>query len=272
MSKKTAKDVAELFEVLVNDVESYKIKRDNFEIDYRLLGKGILSESRYVLGKVILETLKDAIVQGDGNILDTKQDLCVDAAIKENHSSPVSDFVKDQLVVKGDKKVRKLASTSEVRWEANKKHKLVRKERSDSDKLVETGKCNNMAEVYKKEVEASQLPHAGLKSIESSMLEASKSNHFQVRETDNMQENLETMENQVKKMIPSQEAHGKVTKELLHIIGVNPRKTEEVIGEEEESEKKEHRQLSQGKESTKKKHRHVTDIEQCKRTLSSLFK
>lgn len=272
VSKKAAKDVAKIIEVLVNDVESYKNTRKNFEIDYQLLKKGILNESRFVLGKVILETLKEAIVQGDGIILDVKQNLCVDATTEENYSSPVSDSVKDQLMVKRNKKVRKLLSSSEVKWEGNKKNKLDGKEGNIFDRVVEDGRCVNIAEPYKKGVEASQLPHAGLNSMEDSLLESSKCHHFEVRESEVMQENLETMDNQVKKMTPSQETRDKVTKELLHAVEANPRKMDKVNGKEGKPEKKEHGLQPQGKENIEKKRRHVTDIEQHKRPLSSLFK
>lgn len=273
MSKKAAKDVAKIIEVLVNDVESYKNTRKNFEIDYQLLKKGILNESRFVLGKVILETLKEAIVQGDGIILDVKQNLCVDATTEENYSSPISDSVKDQLVVKRNKKVRKLLSSSEVKWEGNKKNKLDGKEGSIFDRVVEDERCVNIAEPYEKGVEASQLPHAGLNSMEDSSLESSKCHHFEVRESENRQENLENMDNQVKKMTtPSHETRDKVTKELLHAVEANPRKMDKVNGKEGKPEKKEHGLLPQGKENIEKKRRHVTDIEQHKRPLSSLFK
>ncbi|KAG6596268.1 hypothetical protein SDJN03_09448, partial [Cucurbita argyrosperma subsp. sororia] len=272
VSKKAAKDVAKIIEVLVNDVESYKNTRKFFEIDYQLLKKGILNESRFVLGKVILETLKEAIVQEDGIILDVKQNRCVDATTEENYSSPVSDSVKDQLVVKRNKKVRKLLSSSEVKWEGNKKNKLDGKEGSIFDRVVEDGRCVNIAEPYKKGVEASQLPHAGLNSMEDSLLESSKCHHFEVRESENRQENLETVDNQVKKMTPSQETRDKVTKELLHAVEANPRKMDKVNGKEGKPEKKEHGLLPQGKENIEKKRRHVTDIEQHKRPLSSLFK
>ncbi|XP_023540398.1 uncharacterized protein LOC111800784 [Cucurbita pepo subsp. pepo] len=273
VSKKAAKDVAKIIEVLVNDVESYKNTRKNFEIDYQLLKKGILNESRFVLGKVILETLKEAIVQGDGIILDVKQNLCVDATTEENYSSPISDSVKDQLVVKRNKKVRKLLSSSEVKWEGNKKNKLDGKEGSIFDRVVEDERCVNIAEPYEKGVEASQLPHAGLNSMEDSSLESSKCHHFEVRESENRQENLENMDNQVKKMTtPSHETRDKVTKELLHAVEANPRKMDKVNGKEGKPEKKEHGLLPQGKENIEKKRRHVTDIEQHKRPLSSLFK
>lgn len=235
VSKKTAKDVANIFEVLVNDVESYKNKRQNFEIDYQLLGKGSLSASRYVLGEIILETLKDAILQGDGNMLDRNQNLCVDAATEETYNSPVADLVKDQL----------------VKWEANKKYKLGSKEGSISDKVVEDGRRINMG-------------------VEIQPEESSKCHRFEVRATEHMQKNPETMGSEVKKIIPSQEARrdqgaASHCRDQPEEVGQNSRARRKVREERASL-------VPQGKENIEKKHRDITDIERCKRPLSSLFK
>ncbi|KAI4386858.1 hypothetical protein MLD38_004747 [Melastoma candidum] len=66
ISKKVAKDVGAIFQPLVNDVESFNTKRKSFEIDYCLLGKGFLPETRFTLGKIILDTLNDGVLQGEG--------------------------------------------------------------------------------------------------------------------------------------------------------------------------------------------------------------
>lgn len=279
MSKKTAKDVAKIFEVLVNDVESFKNKRENFEIDYQLIGKGILSESRYVMGKIIFETLNGAIVQGDENILDKKQNLCVDTTTEENYNSPVSDIVKDQLVVMKEMKVKKLPSTSEVRLGANKKRKLVQKEGRQTENKCEDLEILGMMDEVIGQEEKSEKKERKIKKLPPSSegkLRANKKHKLVKKEgrEENNQTDLETAGNQVKDMILPQEAHDKVTKELLHAVDVNPRNMNgvEVIGQEGKSEKKERYLLSQGKENTNKKHRHVTGTAQPKGPLSSLFK
>uniref|UniRef100_A0A9I9D6E1 Poly(A) polymerase I n=1 Tax=Cucumis melo TaxID=3656 RepID=A0A9I9D6E1_CUCME len=152
VSKKAARDVANIFEVLVNDVESYKDKRKNFEVDYKQLGNGgFLRENRYVLGKVILETLEGAILQGNENILDSNQNLGIDAPTKETSNSPVADLVQEQLVKK-NKKVRKLPSVSEVELKANKKYKFVKEEGSISDKVRATENMRENPETMGNEV------------------------------------------------------------------------------------------------------------------------
>ncbi|KAA8532059.1 hypothetical protein F0562_006799 [Nyssa sinensis] len=62
VSKNMGKCVAELFSVLVHDVESFKKGRKCFEIDFHLLGKGNLTETRFVLGKVIMDTMSSGVV------------------------------------------------------------------------------------------------------------------------------------------------------------------------------------------------------------------
>ncbi|XP_011650262.1 uncharacterized protein LOC101212579 isoform X2 [Cucumis sativus] len=258
VSNKTARDVAIIFEVLAKHVKSYKDEKKDFKIDYKRLGKGLfLRENRYVLGKIILETLEDAILQGNENIPDRNQNLRIDAPTKETSDSPVADLVQEQLV-KGNKKVRKRPSVSEVELKANKKYKLVRKEGSISDKVVENGRCINMTEMYKKGVEGSQLPLAPMEESMEPILESRKCHHLEVRATENMRENPESMGNEVKKIIPKK-AFQKVTKELLHPVEINPRKMDKVAGQEVKSEKKEHHRVSQGKKNIKKKRRDITD-------------
>ncbi|KAI4331361.1 hypothetical protein MLD38_029552 [Melastoma candidum] len=63
---KVARDVGEIFRPLASDVESFKSKREGFEIDYQFLKRGFLSETRFALGKIILDTMSDAALQGEG--------------------------------------------------------------------------------------------------------------------------------------------------------------------------------------------------------------
>ncbi|XVE87528.1 hypothetical protein DITRI_Ditri18aG0125000 [Diplodiscus trichospermus] len=61
--KKTAQDTAKIFDLMVEDTRSFinRRRRENPEINYYLLGKGDPCETRYVLGKIILETMKAGI-------------------------------------------------------------------------------------------------------------------------------------------------------------------------------------------------------------------
>lgn len=60
---KTAKDTARLFSVLVHDVEHYDSVRNSFNIDYELLRKGDEQEMRFVLGRIVMDTMSSGVVQ-----------------------------------------------------------------------------------------------------------------------------------------------------------------------------------------------------------------
>ncbi|XP_010266171.1 PREDICTED: uncharacterized protein LOC104603752 [Nelumbo nucifera] len=63
ISKSVGRHVAELFSVLKEDIESYTRERESLEINYKLLGKGDRNEVRFVLGKVIMDTMSSGVVQ-----------------------------------------------------------------------------------------------------------------------------------------------------------------------------------------------------------------
>lgn len=90
--KRKGRDVAEGFGRL-SDVESYESKKEGFSIDYLSLGKGNPSEVRFVLGKIILDTITVGINTGKLNSVKKKQSA-------ENQTVP-SAFMdkKDELVI-----------------------------------------------------------------------------------------------------------------------------------------------------------------------------
>ncbi|KAK1440520.1 hypothetical protein QVD17_06348 [Tagetes erecta] len=57
VSKNTAHGTAQLFHVLSHEVETYSKGRSSFEMNHQLLGKGDPSETRFALGKIILNTM-----------------------------------------------------------------------------------------------------------------------------------------------------------------------------------------------------------------------
>ncbi|XP_022867742.1 uncharacterized protein LOC111387420 [Olea europaea var. sylvestris] len=57
ISRKMGQHVEHVFKILTKDITSSKTDRNSLEIDYRLLGEGNVREIRFVLGKIILDTL-----------------------------------------------------------------------------------------------------------------------------------------------------------------------------------------------------------------------
>ncbi|XP_024186191.1 uncharacterized protein LOC112190917 isoform X1 [Rosa chinensis] len=108
--KKTAQGVAEIFRVLADDIKSYNRERKSYEIDYPVLRKGFLHETRFVLGKIILETMSSSILKGEEFVQEDYQHL-EQESIKENCN-------------KGKKRGLK-PDTPKLKQEFVKKHKLV---------------------------------------------------------------------------------------------------------------------------------------------------
>ncbi|KAK2966854.1 hypothetical protein RJ640_027813 [Escallonia rubra] len=74
VSKNKGTDAGELFKVLVHNAESHTVGRKNFEIDYHLLGDGNACEERFVLGKIIMDTM-GCVVQGSEVTEEEKDNL-----------------------------------------------------------------------------------------------------------------------------------------------------------------------------------------------------
>ncbi|XP_047314889.1 uncharacterized protein LOC124918866 isoform X2 [Impatiens glandulifera] len=71
--KNTAKRTDELFNVLAVNASTLKSTRKRLNIDYDLLGKGDMSEIRFALGRIILDTMSSFLLpQGDGNSINKK--------------------------------------------------------------------------------------------------------------------------------------------------------------------------------------------------------
>ncbi|XP_006340829.1 uncharacterized protein [Solanum tuberosum] len=82
VSKNMRKVVEVIFDVLIGDVRSLKTRRNSFEIDYTLLGKGQTRETRFVLGKVILDTIAPGVIPGSEVMKHTL--VKVDAQLSKN--------------------------------------------------------------------------------------------------------------------------------------------------------------------------------------------
>lgn len=104
-----AKQVAAIVEVLANDIEYYNQGRKNFEIDCHSLGKGHMREIRFVLGKVILETM-------DSGILRAKEAV----QGKEDNYHLQQDII-DKNFTKGRKRA---IDAPEIKQELSKKHRV----------------------------------------------------------------------------------------------------------------------------------------------------
>uniref|UniRef100_A0A7C9EV59 Polynucleotide adenylyltransferase n=1 Tax=Opuntia streptacantha TaxID=393608 RepID=A0A7C9EV59_OPUST len=63
VSRHAGKEVAQIFDVLVSDIKSLSNERCYSGVNYKLLGKGNIEETRFVLGKVIMDTMRGEITE-----------------------------------------------------------------------------------------------------------------------------------------------------------------------------------------------------------------
>ncbi|XP_027361514.1 uncharacterized protein LOC113869404 isoform X2 [Abrus precatorius] len=105
VSRKTAKLVSAIFKAMANDVEFFKSeRRKNSKINYALLGKGDLSETGFVLGKIILQTMSSGIV-GDGEDYEAEKCHLKTAGTEEIGQLQLSDPEYRQEKIKKQKLV-----------------------------------------------------------------------------------------------------------------------------------------------------------------------
>lgn len=87
VSNKMGRTVELMFDILVKDVTSLKTRKDVYRIDYISLGKGNMCETRFLLGKVILDTIVPRVTQDVKMIKEGKHILLgVDGQQKEDAS------------------------------------------------------------------------------------------------------------------------------------------------------------------------------------------
>lgn len=173
------RDVAKIFQVLVNDIESYKKRRESFKIDYRVLGQGNLYETRFVLGKVILETMSGGTLQGGKE--DVVQQINIDGN-ESNDNMEHCDVVKKQAVIQKGKKRSAWQCASYDKQGLVKKLKLMEKISGPSEQEVVLGKeeevlrekCEGIAKKGREVDETCQLPHEELISVLGNMLDETR--------------------------------------------------------------------------------------------------
>ncbi|KAL3723638.1 hypothetical protein ACJRO7_035757 [Eucalyptus globulus] len=117
IQEQVANNVREIFQVLVNDVEFYNDGRECFEINYELLGKGFLRETRHVLGTIILNTMSGGVVQQeeaveDKKLLDAVGDQQEIVISKQSRHASLSHLIA-QEVFKDDNKSSQPVSSSD---------------------------------------------------------------------------------------------------------------------------------------------------------------
>ncbi|KAG2376265.1 uncharacterized protein HKW66_Vig0155810 [Vigna angularis] len=125
VSGKAGKRAHTIFQMLANDGIFYKSgRKKNLKINYDMLGKGELSETGFVLGKIVLETMSSGII-GDGEDSEAGQCHLKTKGTEEIDPSPHPDLVNHQVAsMDGEGQLLSIPN-SECGKGENKKRKLV---------------------------------------------------------------------------------------------------------------------------------------------------
>ncbi|KAL4577765.1 hypothetical protein LXL04_013878 [Taraxacum kok-saghyz] len=101
--KNSAHGAAQLLHVVAHKVESYKKGRSSFEIDYKLIGKGDVSECRFSLGKIILNTMGFGVVdeKDDDNHIEISNSRLLWQPKRQKLNRKKQDTVKEKKMEDG---------------------------------------------------------------------------------------------------------------------------------------------------------------------------
>jgi len=163
VSRKAGQRAQTIFKRLANDGKFYTSgRRKNLKINYDMLGKGELSETGFVLGKIVLETMSSGIV-GDGEDSEAGQCHLKTKGTEEIGLSPHPDLVNHQVAsMDGEGQLLSIPN-SECGQGKNKKRKLVKdsciarkKMGSGNHKLSVEYECKENKKEQQKVVKLSQ--------------------------------------------------------------------------------------------------------------------
>ncbi|KAJ1403865.1 putative pol [Sesbania bispinosa] len=168
--------------MLVNDIELYKSERKSSKINYDKLGRGDLSETAFVLGKIILETMNSGIV---GDRVDYKGEKC---HLKTEGTKEIGQLkLSDPFVARKNKRQVLSTSNPEQRQEKIKKQRLV-ENGWDAEQKMGSGNQELFEKFeYKKTNEEHQMPVKLRKKIDLSTMKHSppkKNSHRKQRIND----------------------------------------------------------------------------------------
>ncbi|XP_068468669.1 uncharacterized protein [Phaseolus vulgaris] len=170
VSRKAGNLAHAIFKKLASDGKFYKSgRRTDLKINYDMLGKGQLSETGFVLGKIVLETMSSGIV-GDGKDPEAGQCHLKTKGTEEIGPSQHPDLVNHQVAsMDGEGQLLSIPNSA-CGQEKNKKRKLVenrcvarKKMGSGNHELSEKFKCKENKKEQQKLVKINQKVDQSMK-------------------------------------------------------------------------------------------------------------
>ncbi|XP_022775479.1 uncharacterized protein LOC111317278 isoform X3 [Durio zibethinus] len=175
--KKTAKATAKIFDLMVEDIKSFINDRrgESPEINYHLLGKGDPCETRYVLGKIILESMKACPLGDATEIANGEKGFLQPKGIEEI-------LANNQLPLKKDKKRTPSLLNLEAKQGMPKKQKLVDWNRNPSElytatkkqKMVAKEEFQELSKKHQRVVKACKLSESEISSMQGNISKKEK--------------------------------------------------------------------------------------------------
>ncbi|KAI8031148.1 Poly(A) polymerase I [Camellia lanceoleosa] len=276
VSRKMRSDTANLFSSLVNDVRYCQKGRVKFHINYELLRRGNLRETRLVFGKIIMDTLSSGIVQESKVVMEEKDHLHVfDCEHKvevlgENCDLAPSNIEMQHVVGKEDKKHNVSQSNTELLLqERAKKQKLIGKKCSLSEngrvkqRAFVNEESKKIAKHWQEMIEKNEFPDAAKKHQKAVEKERSCISQNEIIQK---QQNHLPLDERVVFRANALEKPERVEK---HLNVVEKRKHFE---SSHENEKHGFHQQKGNTEKNKKQIQDVTKEKQSRLVLSSLFR
>ncbi|KNA18357.1 hypothetical protein SOVF_071460 [Spinacia oleracea] len=161
ISNNAGRAATDVFDVLMGDIKTLKKKRHCYGIDYELLGKGDIVETRFVLGKVIVDTMRGGITKLQTKLLSEKKEgfhaskLNVESMdLGKTNSTDIKDKTQN---LKGKSKRKTDGPDDQVHKPSTKKQKQSKNTDAVlvNNKLGEILSCQSLAkkkQQHKKEV------------------------------------------------------------------------------------------------------------------------
>jgi hypothetical protein len=185
--------------VLLKDIESYNSGRKNFQIDYHTLGKGYVHEIRFVLGKIILETMSSGVVKGGIEVVKVEKAHLQPDVTEESCDLSLSDLMKHHVLKDRKHELGLSTSNPELKHKTVKKRKFFEKKSSLSKpevaimnpEVVERVEYQEMAKKHQKIIETCQSPPEETNMKQGNVLD-NQNCHLQEHEVSvEMQEDVE---------------------------------------------------------------------------------
>ncbi|MED6133790.1 hypothetical protein PIB30_031451 [Stylosanthes scabra] len=157
VSRRKGDDVANIFRALVNDAQLYRSKRQGSKIKYDVRSQGSIEETRYVFGKIVLNTMISGIVENKDDF-ETEKCHPKTEGTEKSGQSQISNPVIHKSVARKHERQASLPNPE------NKQGKIKKQKLADNDRVPEQkvdiwsgeSDCEETSQEWQKQVKLNQ--------------------------------------------------------------------------------------------------------------------